>query len=570
MQRFVVALLLLGAVVLVGARLWSPQPAGVRRDAQTDLPIARRSSEAPVPEHAAETLTPAPRPPEFAPGQPVTIQLTEPPAQRYRTVKTDENDTFYARLVREEGREQATYDPALSRAAREFVYQYSNLGMDPPSDVRTFLMTASGVVAGDTVFQHARSNSDTEEALRQAIRAVLDGAKAKGTHLHVGVGEVYQPGASLARHIGVVGEPVGMEIEPLERRVALGQGWTLRGRLTAQWTDLHALVLRPSGELVHKPVVREGDDFAQVTVDGEDAPGSVEVQVMGTGPDGPGKLAQVCVEVGRALPTQYAAVLPPDESALRTADQAAAYAMQLLNADRVRHGVPLLSWEAKLAEIARDHSADMRDNHFFGHVSATTGMHADRLASAKYLAMASAENVAHNPSIFEAELGLMHSLGHRRNILDAEMTHVGVGVAGAEDEQGRRRWWVTQLFTRPTAKLTPDEAVAVVRKRVAEARASARLDDLSADSGLDDVATSALRFAVDDHLQDASSRALALAQERHVTHGRLRVWTAVTGDLARLELPDAVSLVTSHALGVAALQREDGRVAVILLVAEGI
>jgi uncharacterized protein YkwD len=570
LQRFVVALLFVGLLVLVGARLWSPEP---------EVPsLAPHVASRPMPMPAQDPVSPhvlapneeAPRPPELQPGQAVTIQLTEPPAERYGAVKTDENDRFYARLVEEESRGRAIYDPSLGRAAREFVYQFSNLGVDPPSDVRTFLMTASGAMAGDTVFQHMRSNSEAETTLRQAIRAVLTGgaAQGKGMRLHVGVGEVYQPGASLSRHIGAVSAPLGFEMTPIDRRVALGQSWTLRGHLTADWQDLHALVLRPSGELV-KQAVRVNGDAAEVVIPGEDQPGSVEVQIMGSGPDGPGKLAQVCVEVGQPLPTQYRAVLPPDETMLNSADKAAAYAMQLLNADRLNHKLAPLAWDATLAAIAKDHSADMRDNHFFGHLSPTTGLHPQRLDKAHYLAMTSAENVAHNPSIFEAELGLMHSLGHRRNILDPEMTHVGVGVAGAEDEDGRRRWWLTQLFARPTAKLNPEDAVATLRRLVALARQGSQLPDLLMDSQLDAVAASALPLALAEKLQDASSRALALAQEQHVGAGRLRVWTAMTGDPERLELPDAVRLPGSRTLGVAAAQREDGRVAVILLIAEG-
>lgn len=568
MQRFVVALVLVALLLLVGARLWPPQP-----DPPELLPgtTARLTPIAePVPAEPPEPTAPAPRPPELAPGQAVTIQLTEPPAERYVDVKLDDNDAFYARLVDEESHGAAVYDPSLARAAREFVYQFSNLGVDPPSDVRTFLLTASGAIAGDTVFQHLRSNSEAETTLRQAIRAVLQGGPSNrnGARLHVGVGEVYQPGASLSRHIGAVATQLGFEVRPLSRSVALGQSWTVRGHLTADWQDLHALVLRPSGELVQKPVVRRGDD-AEVDIDGEDRPGSVEVQILGTGPEGPGKLAQVAVEVGQPLPTQYRAVLPPDETALTSADKAAAYGMQLLNADRQNHHVPPLAWDGKLAEIARDHSVDMRDNHFFGHLSPTTGLHPARLEKAGYQALASAENVAHNPSIFESELGLMHSLGHRRNILDPEMTHVGIGVAGAEDELGQRRWWVTQLFARPTGKWTPAAAAAAVRKLVTAERLRVQLPDLAADSRLDDVAAGALQLALDDKLQDASSRALALAQEQHVIQGRLRVWTAVTGEPERLELPDAVRMDASRTLGVAAAQREDGRVAVILLVAEG-
>ena len=47
-----------------------------------------------------------------------------------------------------------------------------------------------------------------------------------------------------------------------------------------------------------------------------------------------------------------------------------------------------------------------------------------------------------NPAL-EAHNGLMDSEGHRRNILDAGFTHIGIG--GATDG----KWWVfVQLFGR--------------------------------------------------------------------------------------------------------------------------
>ena len=145
MQRLVVSLVVVGMLVLLAARLWSPATAPA-------VPPPRAPRQRPVvAAMAAATDTPeapAPRPPELAPGQAVTIDLTEPPATRYLSAKTDGNDAFYGRLLEEESRGKAIYDPALSRAAREFVYQYSNLGMDPPSDVRTFLTTAAGAIAG--------------------------------------------------------------------------------------------------------------------------------------------------------------------------------------------------------------------------------------------------------------------------------------------------------------------------------------------------------------------------------------------------------------------------------------
>ena len=54
------------------------------------------------------------------------------------------------------------------------------------------------------------------------------------------------------------------------------------------------------------------------------------------------------------------------------------------------------------------------------------------------------ENLSRTGSLDEAHQGLMASPVHRTNIVDATVTHVGVGVACADGEV-----LVTQLFVRP-------------------------------------------------------------------------------------------------------------------------
>src|SRR6185295_14113766 len=44
-----------------------------------------------------------------------------------------------------------------------------------------------------------------------------------------------------------------------------------------------------------------------------------------------------------------------------------------LNRDRAAQGRARLQWDARLSEVARHHSADMRDHGFFEHESPSTG-----------------------------------------------------------------------------------------------------------------------------------------------------------------------------------------------------
>ena len=109
----------------------------------------------------------------------------------------------------------------------------------------------------------------------------------------------------------------------------------------------------------------------------------------------------------------------------------------------------------------------MRNSGFVGHHSPNTGSSGDRLQSAGYRAIAYAENVALNQSLWDAHAGLLRSLGHRRNILSRELTHVGFGAAGHGED-----WWVTQVFTVPRPVVT--DAAAAERTVLARLRAARR------------------------------------------------------------------------------------------------
>src|SRR5205807_4183092 len=103
--------------------------------------------------------------------------------------------------------------------------------------------------------------------------------------------------------------------------------------------------------------------------------------------------------------------------------------------------------------VARAHSADMLAHGFFGHVSPSTGTTVDRVMRAKIDALVILENVARAATAGEVERGLMNSPGHRANILNKEVTHVGVGIASS-DAGGQRELLVTQLFSKPPEAFT--------------------------------------------------------------------------------------------------------------------
>jgi uncharacterized protein YkwD len=112
-----------------------------------------------------------------------------------------------------------------------------------------------------------------------------------------------------------------------------------------------------------------------------------------------------------------------------------------------------LIWDDELAAVAREHSEDMVSAHYFGHAGTDGSTPMTRTTRAGIGWQKVGENVALYPGfvdkagpklVAESELMLMHSPGHRRNLLDAEFTRVGVGIARSPTNE----MLTTQLFAR--------------------------------------------------------------------------------------------------------------------------
>jgi uncharacterized YkwD family protein/spore coat assembly protein SafA len=117
--------------------------------------------------------------------------------------------------------------------------------------------------------------------------------------------------------------------------------------------------------------------------------------------------------------------------------------IELSNQERAKYGLgPLLpDWQA--SRVARHKSQDMRDKRYFSHTSPTYGSPFDMLKAYKVLYRAAGENIAMGQTTPQAVVqGWMNSEGHRKNILNPNFTHIGVGYA----EGGSGRYYWTQMF----------------------------------------------------------------------------------------------------------------------------
>lgn len=115
--------------------------------------------------------------------------------------------------------------------------------------------------------------------------------------------------------------------------------------------------------------------------------------------------------------------------------------VKLMNAHRVALGLPALIWDPRLAAVARAHSQDMSDRHYFSHRSPEGRSIRDRLGARGVTYSWAGENIAWGQTTGRGVLeAWLRSPGHRENIERGSYTHHGVGKVGT--------YW-THVFLRP-------------------------------------------------------------------------------------------------------------------------
>ncbi len=128
----------------------------------------------------------------------------------------------------------------------------------------------------------------------------------------------------------------------------------------------------------------------------------------------------------------------------------------LINQTRYEAGLQRLVPDLRLAQVARQHSMEMRDLHYFSHESPVSGRRTsvDRFEQLfGFSPQLVAENVARRwgtgdfltpEKMRETHHGFLQKTGHRRNLLLASVSRLGVGIA--VDDEGN--YWVTELLSK--------------------------------------------------------------------------------------------------------------------------
>ncbi len=126
------------------------------------------------------------------------------------------------------------------------------------------------------------------------------------------------------------------------------------------------------------------------------------------------------------------------------------FVLAFTNAERYWEGLPILSTNNKLSEVAKEKMVDMFTRQYFEHVSPTGESVSDLAKGVGYEYITVGENLAlgdfaSSKAVVDA---WMDSEGHRRNILSENYSEIGI-AAGRGMYQGRNTWIIVQSFGLP-------------------------------------------------------------------------------------------------------------------------
>ena len=391
---------------------------------------------------------------------------------------------------------QVRHDPALSLMTRELSAAAPDRFNMPPALVDGLLAWFGLPDPPPSVVVVEVPGTDCEATLadqcKPAMDALLDEVRntiPQGEGVAVGFGAKKLDSGTT--RIMVTYLDRGAVLRPVPVAVGVGDAIDLQGRLLGDRRAPRVEVVDAAGQSHDLPAVVGNDGSFRANLKCEHGRGIYQVEVLAEGKFGPEVAANFPLYCGERRPTSVEYELErmsPDA----TADQVARENFRYLNLARQKRGLPPLDWDAKAAEAARRHSADMVENGFIGHVSPTTGDVAARFERAKVKGAVIRENVARGYGPKGIHQSLMHSPGHRVNMLAEDITRVGIGVVVAPPETdapgAARPIFLTQNFYRPIGAGVPKDVVGDVVTRIGEQRQRKGLSALTFDPRLNALA----------------------------------------------------------------------------------
>ncbi|WP_306659823.1 CAP domain-containing protein [Bacillus sp. AFS017336] len=170
-------------------------------------------------------------------------------------------------------------------------------------------------------------------------------------------------------------------------------------------------------------------------------PGTTTKPTVPTTPAKPATPAKPTVPTTPSKPTTPST--PSTDTSSNTASLSAyeSKVVELTNAERTKAGLKPFTVNATLSKTARLKSQDMTDKNYFDHNSPTYGSPFDMMKQFGITYSYAAENIAKGQKTPEEVVtAWMNSAGHRANILNPNLTQIGVGY------DSRSNAWTQQFI----------------------------------------------------------------------------------------------------------------------------
>jgi uncharacterized protein YkwD len=277
---------------------------------------------------------------------------------------------------------------------------------------------------------------------------------AEGADLRIGIGTATRDGKV---RLMLTMLPGRLLMKEVPRQLKPGSSISVKGALNQDYKLPRLVVTFPDGSTQSFRNEGKGTDFSfEASLS---TPGRYEVEVVAEGKSGPEVCGLFSVYAGVDLPTAPVLNNLAKDKVINAAD-AEQQILALVNIERKKAGLSALLPYSDAQKVARAYSEEMVKSGKVGHISAISGKPEDRLKKGGVKSPLILENVARSYSPEDAHSGLMDSPGHRANVLNSKVTHLGVGVAVEISENSPPAYYVTECFVKLGAddpkKLTKD------------------------------------------------------------------------------------------------------------------
>ena len=311
----------------------------------------------------------------------------------------------------------------------------------PALEVVDFLLTHYGITEPSPHLLLSRATAGADREVREQALKEIAAVYKTDPVARVGIG-IDRTGDLMYVVVGL--QETHLALDPVPRHLPRGGAAAIAGKLTGRFRAGRVVVTAPDGKVTEQePSPREGWVRGRLACA---ADGRYQVEVTADDASGTAVLANFPVFCGVEPP----ALAPRGAGTRQTRVSAGASeqdVLALVNRDRAAAGLHAVTWDARLADIARSHSRDMAEHDFVGHVSPRTGSALDRVHKGGLAPELILENVGRAYSAQEVEEGFMASPGHRANVVEPRATKMGVGVVLGAPVTGTIPLYVTQLLT---------------------------------------------------------------------------------------------------------------------------